>query len=313
MPRVSVVIPAFNMGRYIDQSIASALAQTFSDFEVIVVDDGSTDDTSEVVARFGASVRYLRQANAGGNSARNRGVASSDSQYVAFLDADDIWLPQKLARQIALAESRPDPCLIGCGYRVQDASGTRSYETVVRRSFRSRAEFRRALHICQLVPGSGSGAFVHRECLAAVGPFDETIRVAEDWDMWLRLADRFDAWFVEEVLVVIRRHFNKPAFRTLENEELYQTRVIEKNIPLGSRDRAFAMMHARLGSRYLNEGRLAEATHHLWESLRQRPLRIFPLDPLNRYKYPRIPRRYLLFKGLLLSVVEWFNGRRRSR
>src|SRR5215212_10925703 len=101
MPLVSVIIPAYNAGRTITAAVGSVLAQTFRDYEIVVADDGSTDDTGQCVARFGERVTYLRQDNAGPASARNLALRHATGKYVAFLDADDVWLPRKLERQIA--------------------------------------------------------------------------------------------------------------------------------------------------------------------------------------------------------------------
>src|SRR5436190_1570422 len=101
MPQVSVIVPAFNAGRTISAALASVFAQTYRDFEVIVVDDGSTDDTAARIAEWGDRVLYVRQPNGGPARARNTGIGRSRGRLVAFLDADDVWLPEKLERQVA--------------------------------------------------------------------------------------------------------------------------------------------------------------------------------------------------------------------
>jgi glycosyltransferase involved in cell wall biosynthesis len=106
-PVVSVVIPAFNAARYLGEALDSVFGQTLTDLELVVVDDGSTDETPQVVQGYGSRVRYVRQPNAGVASARNRGVAESSGRYVAFLDADDVWLPGKLERQLEALAARP--------------------------------------------------------------------------------------------------------------------------------------------------------------------------------------------------------------
>ena len=109
MPEVSVIIPTFNYGRFLEQAIQSVLGQTFQDFELIVVDDGSTDDTREVLARFESDrrVRCLFQANRGDAAARNTGILNAGGRYVAFLDSDDYWMPEKLERQLGIMRSDP--------------------------------------------------------------------------------------------------------------------------------------------------------------------------------------------------------------
>ncbi len=297
MPIVTAVIPTFNMGLYVGDAIRSVLGQTLRDVEVIVVDDGSTDDTRDVVTSFGTQVQYYYQPNAGQGAARNLAIRASKGKYVAFLDADDIWLPEKLRRQVELLERLPEVGLTGCGYSVRDEGGTTVLFEVVRPDFPSHRTLRRMLSICQLLPGSGSGVMVRRSCFDAVGLFDETLRIAQDWDMWVRLVQCFEARFVPEVLLVIRKNSRKPGFRTLANEELYVGRVIEKNTPEHLKGRAYAVMHARLGSGYLASGNPAEAQRQLVRSICGNPGRLFPLDPLNRYHYPRTPRYYLLARA----------------
>lgn len=304
MPLVSVIIPTYNMATFIGQAISSVLSQSFVDLEVIVVDDGSTDETAHVVSGFGDRVSYIHQPNKGGNSARNRGVAVAQGHYIAFLDADDAWLPKKLELQLRVFDDYPSVGFVGCGYQVQNHDGTRTHETVVRRNYPSRDAFIRALQVCQIVPGSASGVVAIKQMLLDVGPFDESIRIAEDWDMWLRLAQRYDVRFVEQVLVMIRRHRNKPSFRNLANSERWHRYVIEKNIPLERRSSALALMHARLGSSYLVEGRPRDALSHLLTSFRLKPLRLLPFDPMRRYQYPRIPRHYLLVKSAMRALVD---------
>ena len=120
MGHVSVIIPTYNYGRFIAETIESALGQTLLPHEVIVVDDGSTDETAEVVASFGERVRYIYQENAGVCAARNRGVAASSGDLIAFLDADDIWEPTKLEKQAAKFAD-PDVGLVHCGMREFDS------------------------------------------------------------------------------------------------------------------------------------------------------------------------------------------------
>src|SRR3954447_14398775 len=107
-PTVSVVIPAYNSAWCIDHAIDSVLAQTYHDYEIIVVDDGSTDETRDVVQRYGIAVRLVCKPNGGMSSARNRGISEARGRYIAFLDSDDRWLPTKLALQVALLDTHPD-------------------------------------------------------------------------------------------------------------------------------------------------------------------------------------------------------------
>jgi glycosyltransferase involved in cell wall biosynthesis len=203
LPRVSVIIPAYNAARFLPQAIDSVLAQTFGDVELLVVDDGSTDETPAVVARYDdPRVRYLRHArNRGLPAARNTGIRHARGELIAFLDADDYWLPEKLAVQVeALRDPAVDVCCVAAFYRLPDG-------TVVV----SRAEQLTGDDLCRMllfraaVPGSGSSVIARRRCFAEVGLFDETMVALEDRDMWLRLAMRYRFAFVDVPLVSIDR------------------------------------------------------------------------------------------------------------
>jgi glycosyltransferase involved in cell wall biosynthesis len=119
MPEVSVVIPAFNAGGFINRTINSVLAQTYNDYEVIVVDDGSTDNTAEAVKSYGTKVRYIYQPNAGDGPARNTGINAAKGKWIAFLDHDDEWLPEKLEKQIKILKENPDLKWCSCSYYKQ--------------------------------------------------------------------------------------------------------------------------------------------------------------------------------------------------
>jgi len=185
-PVVSVVIPTYNYGRYLGQAIDSALIQASGDLtlEVIVVDDGSTDDTAGVVERFGSAVRYERQENRGPSAARNRGIAEARGDFVAFLDADDHWLPGKLALQLRELSVRADTAGVHSAFIVQLPSGETGRVGRYWRQPGHHPTFR------DLLRGNSinmSTVLIRRETLASVGPFDESLRTAEDWDLWLRL------------------------------------------------------------------------------------------------------------------------------
>lgn len=180
-PRVSVVIPAYNCGPLAAEAVASALAQTAPPAEVIVVDDGSTDDTAGHLAGFGPPVRVVRQPNGGVAAARNRGVAEAAGDWVGFLDADDVWHPRKLEVQLAAAAARPDLGLIGAGTYDWPAPAhppaadarlaeVRFADLVVRNDFVT------------------STLLVKAEVLRAAGPFDTRLQGPEDHDLWLRAA-----------------------------------------------------------------------------------------------------------------------------
>lgn len=182
MPIVSIIIPAYNQGEYLKQAIESSLAQTFCDFEVIVVDDGSTDSTPEVVKGFTDSrIHYLRQENKGLSGARNTGIRNSRGQYLTFLDSDDLFLPDKLALLIAAFQQHPEMGMIAGQALLIDEHGK-----LIDTTFNSTMQGDSA----ELILGNPfhvGSIMVLKSWQEKIGFFDENLRSYEDWDMWLRL------------------------------------------------------------------------------------------------------------------------------
>jgi glycosyltransferase involved in cell wall biosynthesis len=199
---VSVVIPVFNRPVTVRLAIQSVLAQTFQDFEIIVVDDGSTDETAESVSSFQDSrIRLIRHdRKRGGSAARNTGIRSSSGPYVAFLDSDDEWLPTKLERQLEVFGRSGDRlALVYTGTERAYADGT------IRRTIARRyADLTRRL-LAKNVVGETSVGMVRKSALDAVGGFDETLPSAQDLDLWVRLSERYRADIVPETLVRVAK------------------------------------------------------------------------------------------------------------
>lgn len=202
-PLVSVVIPAYNAAWCVRRALDSVLAQTFRDFEVIVVDDGSTDETADVLDDYDAPVRVVSKPNGGLSSARNAGIRAATGRYVAFLDADDWWLPEKLTRQVELMEDRSELVFCSTAARIEAPDDTSLGE------WRCRCDARPTLEAIFVVnahvAGSGSAVMVRRTVLARVGGFDERLRSLEDIDMWMRLAAVGGYTCIDEPLAVIHK------------------------------------------------------------------------------------------------------------
>lgn len=220
MPQVSVVIPVFNSARLIGHALRSVFAQTFQDFEVTVVDDGS-DDRDEllaVLAEWSGRIRYIRKPNGGPASARNLGIAESRGSLIAFLDADDEWLPGKLARQVEYFARHPETGLLHTAVVGQRAGGAAPGPP--------RPAFCDLFHTVFFV--NTLTVMVPRSVLEQVGPFDERREVhIEDWDLWLRIAARFPFGYVDEPLAM-----HRPGgwmSRQVERTYSAQALVMEKN------------------------------------------------------------------------------------
>jgi len=173
MKRISVVIPSYNYARFVREAIDSALAQTYPPLEVIVVDDGSTDATPEVLASYGDRIRVIRQRNEGVARARNAGIATARGDYVAFLDADDVWHPRKLELQIARFDGDPSLGLVHCGVEMFDGDGN----TID--VFRDGKEGDIAADLLRLEPGTialtGSNIVVPKRVAEELGGFDAVL------------------------------------------------------------------------------------------------------------------------------------------
>src|SRR5688500_6448932 len=196
-PLVSVVVPAFNYGRFIADTLESVRAQSYAAWECVVVDDGSTDDTTDVVARFvsaDARFRYVRQENRGLSGARNTGLRVARGRYVQLLDADDLLEPDKLRRQVAFLEAEPDVDLVYGDVWYFDSDRPHERRRSLRppdRAWMPCVSGRGAALVRALTAGNimvVNAPLVRRALLARVGPFDEELPVLEDWDVWLRCA-----------------------------------------------------------------------------------------------------------------------------
>lgn len=198
MTTVSVIIPTFNRSRQVTRAVSSVLYQTFRDKEIIVVDDGSTDDTSQRLAQFNGRITLLRHpVNRGVSAARNTGIRASDAPFIAFLDSDDYWLPEKLAVQVAYFQRHTD--LVAC----------QTQEIWIRRGRRVNPQkkhfkpsgdiFIPSLRRCLVSP---SAAMLRSSLLTETGLFDETLPACEDYDLWLRISCRHPIDLIDRPLVV---------------------------------------------------------------------------------------------------------------
>jgi glycosyltransferase involved in cell wall biosynthesis len=205
-PRVDIVLPIYNGVRYLARAIESALAQTYPHYEIIAVNDGSRDGSSEIVRRYLGSgrIRYVEQANQGVANARNTGIAHSSGKFIALLDQDDVWLSDKLEKQVAYMEAYPEvallharvACINGEGREI-DCKGWMYVDG--------------ACGYCaeRLLAGNRIApltVLIRRSCLDEVGTFRQAFAPADDWHLWLRIAVRYPLGFLDEVVGHYRVH-----------------------------------------------------------------------------------------------------------
>ncbi len=215
---VTVVIPMYNDGTWVAEAIASALTQTVPPKEIVVVDDGSTDGSGELVAaRFGGAVKILRQANGGPSRARNAGVWAATEPYVAFLDADDVWVPDKLARQLPVLEAEPGIGTVAADWVRQAHELPASAPEVLPRTI---IGYRDMLGLNRF---QTSTVMTRTALLRAVGGFDPAVDGAEDWDLWVRLAQQAPIVKLDWPLVIYRdreQGYSKDVWRVYETMKL---------------------------------------------------------------------------------------------
>jgi glycosyltransferase involved in cell wall biosynthesis len=196
--KVSVIIPTFNRSHTVKDAVESVLAQTYSNFELIVIDDGSSDNTKDVLADYISNnqIRYLYQDNQGVSKARNVAVANSDGEWLSFLDSDDRWLPNKLEKQIELLKAQPDKKLVH-GEEIWIRRGKRVNPRLKHQKSGGDI-FSRSLELCLISP---SAVMLSRELFDEMGGFREDFVVCEDYDLWLKITSLNEVAFVREPII----------------------------------------------------------------------------------------------------------------
>ena len=240
---IDIIIPAYNREGFIRDTLLSAVKQTYPARQIIVVDDGSTDKTGLVVQELAQAydlsipIKYIRQDNSGPSAARNTGIRACTGNYIAFLDTDDLWEPDKLEKQIEVFKHSEykELGVVYCDYNIIDATGFTINSHCVTLDPTVRGHVFDRLLSGNLIASSCSGALVKKECFDKVGVFDEGLPSSEDWDMWMRIAEEYDFDFVNQKLVKIRRHntnLQNNAFIMLIGKILLLNKVaVKRDIP----------------------------------------------------------------------------------
>lgn len=273
--RVSVVIATYNMSRFLAESVDSALNQTYRNLEVCVVDDGSTDDTEQVLAKWKDDPRVIvvRQANQGQATAKNRGVKETRGEFIAFLDADDRWLPTKLAKQIPLFEA-PRTAVVYTEIGCMDENGN---PLVHGKTRRYRGRVTEPLLLENFVPYVTT--VVRRGAFEEVRGFDQAIDMGIDWDLWLRISVRHEFDFVDEELTQYRvwsGQMSKKYRRRLDSSMAIMDAFLKKHpgaVSPGHAKRAWAITYTNRGDVLLvNERKRLPAIREMLKALRYKPL-----------------------------------------
>jgi len=239
MPQVSIIIPTYNRQQFLNEALDSVLSQSFQDFELIVVDDGSTDETATMLDNYRSRIIYLKQENSGPSAARNAGIKRAGGTYLAFLDADDLWLKHKLRTQMDIVNANPeiricytDEIWIRNGVRVNQKKLHQKYSGWI---------FQKCLPLCIISPSS---VLIHRHVFEQVGLFDETLPVCEDYDLWLRASAVYPITFIAQPLIMKRGGHADQLSKKLWGMDRYRVQALEKIVTanvLNESDRAAAI------------------------------------------------------------------------
>jgi glycosyltransferase involved in cell wall biosynthesis len=277
MPLISVIIPVYNGERTIQETIESVLNQTFTNFELIVIDDGSQDSTLQIVSTIqDPRIKVFSHPNAGVSTSRNRGLSHATGEFISFIDADDLWTPDKLECQLKALQENPKAAV---AYSWTDWID-RSNQLLGRGSYLPEQGDVFAKLLLNDFVASGSNCLIRREALAEVGNFDREVAPAEDWDMWLRLAIRYEFVLVPSAQILYRISPNSASFNVWKMEAS-SLRVIEKAFAIAPE----SLQHLKtpsLGNRYKyltfkalegtpDRKKGLVATRFLWQAIRNDP------------------------------------------
>ena len=270
LPLVSVVIPTFNSAWSLKEAIESVLAQTYEQLEILVIDDGSTDNTAEVVAEFSDIITYMRQNNMGVSVARNCGILSSHGKYIAFLDSDDIWFPNKIELQVALMEEHSNLDVVYTDHCHTDAEGVIGEPKTACFNASEPVYY-------QLLAGNfinTSTVMVRLTAIAKSGVFSADFSGAEDYDLWLRLAKSGEFGHVCTVLATYRKHqFNTTKTTSYSRQEANFCNRLWRNSQHDPKACALlkpkmARVFRKLGNREWQDGRYTHARQAIQKSMK---------------------------------------------
>jgi glycosyltransferase involved in cell wall biosynthesis len=282
MSKVDVIIPAYNAAKFLPAALESVVAQTFEDWRILLVDDGSTDNTAEVVApfikRLGPKLCYIQQPNSGVSAARNVAIRNSSAEFLALLDADDVWLPCRLMESLRCFENRPH---VGLAYGFISRI---DQEGVVIDTFTGNAKHAEGyiapyIYMRKVQLPAPTITF-RRKCIDEVGSFDETLRATEDRDLWLRIALRYEVALVPKVLALYRM---SPDSATTDPSLMLKSQLqfIEKHY--GTSGCGILARRIALGQIYKQRADALVIRKQPWTALMSslRALTLYPLDAGN--------------------------------
>ncbi len=283
MPEVSVIIPTYNRALTIGKSIDSVLEQTYKDYEIIVVDDGSTDNTYEVLRPYWEKIHYVFKENWGISSARNLGLEIAKGRYIALLDSDDFWKPEKLQKQIECFNKHQEYGIIAT--RCITNTVDRNFNTIelkkIRRSGKSGWIYKDLFNKNFL---RTSSVLIKKECFQKVGYFDESLPRCNDIDMWLRISRKYPVGFINSPLTIYTRRPKEIRRDNIEGRKIW-LQVLEKNydptlIPNYMYKKRIARIYNHIAENYFKKGNKEEGKRALYQALALNPFNLMALKNL---------------------------------
>jgi glycosyltransferase involved in cell wall biosynthesis len=269
-PLVSVVIPAYNSAAFIERAIRSVLNQDYRPLEIIVIDDGSTDNTSEVVAALDGAIRCERQPNAGAAAARNRGIQLSQGEFIAFLDSDDEWLPGRLEKTVRPLINNPDIGLCYCRCWRESSDGIRKLE------HEEQVQHRLSYGLYPPPYLATPATIIRRACFDRCGLIDTTFPVNEDEELFIRIAEEYPVIQITEPLVLI--HDRPGSLSRSRNVKIAANcilRLANKTLDRGKislpRNGVLSVAYMGAGIQYFDAGQLGQARHYFLKGFWLRP------------------------------------------
>jgi len=263
--KVSVIIPAYNMAELTLLTVKSVLRQTYKNIEIIVVDDGSKDETREVLKEVEEKIRYVYKENGGASSARNLGIINSTGEYIALLDCDDLYLPGKIEKAVEALDNDPKIGFVHTGAYFINSEGYQVKEYSPKKKQREGNIFSKLLlgnYICN------STVVARRQCFEKCGTFDETIFVPADWDMWLRISAQYNAGYIKEPLTIYRIPEGDDRLNYSKESKIDQLIVLEKvfnnyEIPVSLQKRLISRIYYRQAIDLMLKGEIIDAKKKL--------------------------------------------------
>jgi glycosyltransferase involved in cell wall biosynthesis len=281
MAKISVIIPTFNRAQFVKKAINSVLNQTFQDVEIVVVDDGSTDNTKDIINSYGEQVRYIYQENKGAASSRNTGIEASKGEYIAFLDSDDYYTAENLQKKLSFLESNSKIGWVYSDWQLIDDKSNYLDKGSLRFNYFNKklsGEIFEELFYKRNFIATDT-VVIRRSVLEDIGFFDPTIPSQEEYDLWLRVSARYPVCYINEPLVIVTIHpdslstdFSKWAYGNALIIDKIE-KILPDNFTVRKRimDRMHADKYTFLGRDFVQKGQFKKAVDAYWKSIRRLP------------------------------------------